>query len=155
MRGRDEPMTCWMGIDYGGRRTGIAVGHTDNGVTVPVGMLLSSPEPPMLVQIKKLAEEYSADGIVVGWPVNMDGTEGPQGLATRLWAERLVEATDLDVRLWDERLSSFQADDALRGHFTRKKRRARQDAVAAAGFLREFLLNDGPRLAKTPDDFET
>jgi RNase H-fold protein (predicted Holliday junction resolvase) len=56
------------------------------------------------------------------------------------------------VRLWDERLTSFEADEALAGLFTRKGRKARQDAVAAAAMLRHFLIANGPDKAPRPAD---
>jgi putative Holliday junction resolvase len=96
--------------------------------------------------------EYAPVGLVVGWPLNMDDTEGPQGKKTREFAVMLESTLAIDVRLWDERLSSFVADEALAGEFTRNKRRARQDAVAAAEILRDFLACDGPSVAPTPSD---
>ena len=84
----------------------------------------------------------------------MDDTEGPQGKLARAMASRLAEATSLDVRLWDERLSSFAADQALAGKFTRKKKRARQDAVAATAILQDFLSTGGPESAPRPDEIE-
>jgi len=70
----------------------------------------------------------------------------------RQMAGELAEATGLDVRLWDERLTSFAADEALAGSYTRKKKKARHDAVAAAAMLRHFLLDDGPHKAPRPGD---
>jgi putative Holliday junction resolvase len=101
----------------------------------------------------ELAREYDAEGVVVGWPLNMDDTEGPQGRLTREIAAELAVVTGLDVRLWDERLSSFEADKALAGLLTRKKKKQRQDAVAAASMLKDFLSSDGPRTARRPRDF--
>jgi putative Holliday junction resolvase len=92
--------------------------------------------------------------MVVGWPLNMDGTEGPQGRLVRSRAQELAQLTGLDVRLWDERLSSFVADQALAGAFTRKGKKARQDAVAAAVILQDFLAAGGPDSAPTPDEID-
>ncbi|MCD6304226.1 MAG: Holliday junction resolvase RuvX, partial [Planctomycetes bacterium] len=77
---------------------------------------------------------------------------GPQGRLAREFAAELAERTGLDVRLWDERLSSFAADEALAGLLTRKKRKARQDAVAAAEILRHFLAAGGPQTARRARD---
>jgi putative Holliday junction resolvase len=82
----------------------------------------------------------------------MDGTEGPQGRTARTAAAELAAATGLDVRLWDERLSSFAADQALSGTMTSGKKKARQDAVAAAAILQDFLASDGPHSAPRPQD---
>ena len=145
-------MGCWLGVDHGHKRVGIAAGNTEDCIATPVVVLSAEPAENLFRKIAALAAEYDARGMVVGWPVNMDGSHGPQAVKARDFAVELAGATGLDVRLWDERLSSFQADCALAGQMTRKKRRARQDAVAAAAFLGEFLLQDGPNRATRPED---
>ena len=117
-------------------------------------MLSGEPAASIPAEIGRLAGEYGVSGIVVGFPLNMDDTVGPQAIKARDFAMELAAETGLDVRLWDERLSSFQADSKLAGHMTRKKRRARQDAIAAASFLGDFLANNGPAVAKRPADIE-
>jgi putative holliday junction resolvase len=145
-------MSRWLGIDHGTKRIGLAVGTTEEGFAAPVVVLQAGPEERLLQRIEELANEYNVDGLVVGWPVNMDDTEGPQAQTARDFAAALQQATGRDVRLWDERLSSFQADKSLAGQMTRGKRKARQDAVAAAAFLGEFLQNDGPAKASKPNE---
>jgi len=145
-------MGCWLGIDHGTVRMGVAAGDTATGIASPLAVVPARPEARAIGQIARLAREYHAEGLVVGWPLNMDDTEGPQGRAAREMACRLAEATGMDVRMWDERLSSFAADQALAGHLTRKKKKARQDAVAAATFLQEFLSSGGPDAAPRPDE---
>ena len=144
-------MGCWLGIDHGTVRIGIAVGDTTSGIASPLAVVPATPPDDMIRAIVKLAKEYHAVGLVVGWPLNMDDTEGPQGLLARKMACHLADVTGMDVRMWDERLSSFTADQALAGLLTRKKRRARQDAIAAATFLQDFLSSGGPDAAPTPD----
>ncbi|MCK4602265.1 MAG: Holliday junction resolvase RuvX, partial [Phycisphaerae bacterium] len=78
--------------------------------------------------------------------------EGPQGRLAREMAAELAEGGELDVRMWDERLSSFAADKALAGRLTRKKRKARQDAVAAAAVLEDFFTAGGAASAPRPDE---
>jgi len=145
-------MGCWLGIDHGTVRIGIAVGDTTSGIASPLTVIPADPSDNVIREIIRLAGEYHAVGLVVGWPLNMDDTEGPQGVLARRMARDLAEATGMDVRMWDERLSSFTADQALAGHLTRKKRRARQDAIAAATFLQDFLSSGGPDAAPTPGD---
>jgi len=138
-------MTCWIGIDHGDRRMGIATGSTETGVASPVGVLrigdMSKEE--VFARIYRYVDEYDADGVVVGWPLNMDGTEGARGRETRKFADSLSERLGVEVRLWDERLSSYSADEKLSGEMSRKKRRNRHDAVAASIFLEEFLASLG------------
>jgi putative Holliday junction resolvase len=115
-------------------------------------MIPAGDDPQVARAVREVIDEYAAVGLVVGWPLNMDDTEGPQGRQAREFAIMLADALKIDVRLWDERLSSFVADEALAGEFTRNKRRARQDAVAAAEILRDFLASDGPSVAPRPSD---
>lgn len=143
-------MSRWLALDHGHKRIGVAVGNTEDGFAAPLTMLPAEPAGDLLARIGKLFEEYQPDGIVVGFPLNMDDTIGPQALEALRFAAEVAKHTGLDVRMWDERLSSFDADKALAGHLTRKKRRVRQDAVAAASFLQDFLQNDGPNSAKPP-----
>ncbi len=144
-------MGRWLCIDPGHKRTGIAVGSDGDGITSPIKTLPSKPPGDCIQSICDLAGEYDVQGIVVGWPINMDGTEGDQAKESRVLAAELAQASGLDVRIFDERLSSFAADKFLAGQLTRKKRRARQDAIAAATILGEFFATDGPANAPGPE----
>ncbi len=146
-------MARWLGIDHGHKRIGIAAGDAETRIASPLETI-AADHPDPLGAILQLAGEYDAAGLVVGWPLNADGTEGAQGRLARGFAAELADRTDLDVRLWDETLSSFEADRKLRGQWTRKKRRARQDAVAAAAFLEDFLNCGGDRTAPRPADVD-
>ncbi len=137
----------WLGIDHGTKRIGVAAGSTADGIATPVTVLPAAPFNDALARIAELAAEYEAEGIVVGLPLNMDDTEGPQARLARDAARSIAEATGRDVRMWDERLSSFEADQALAGTMTRRQRKARQDAVAAAAMLQDFLSSGGPDAA--------
>lgn len=149
-------MPRWLAIDHGSKRIGLAVGNTDDGIASPIEVIPAEPFEKALAQILQCAGDYQVEGIVVGWPLNMDDTEGPQGKLARAAAVRIAQATPLDVRLWDERLSSFTADQALAGHLTRKKRRARQDALAAANILQDFLsAGERRQTALRPGDIKT
>ena len=145
-------MGCWLGIDHGTKRIGIAAGATQDAIASPIAVIEASPLDKAIEGIIQLAREYEAEGIVVGWPLNMDDSEGPQGKLARGMAATLAEQAQLDVRLWDERLSSFVADQALAGKLTRKKKKARQDAVAAAVILQDFFSRGGVESAPRPDE---
>ncbi len=137
-------MPVWLGIDHGSKRIGVAVGAAPPGIASPAEVLAAQPLRAAMERIAAIAREHEAAGIVVGHPLNMDDSAGPQAEAAREFAVQLAAATGLDVRLWDERLTSFAADQALAGRLTRGKRRARQDALAAAAMLQDFLNSDGP-----------
>lgn len=86
------------------------------------------------------ARQQHADGIVVGLPLNMDGTAGPQARLARAFARRLRALVDLPVRLFDERLTSFEAEALMSDACVPPRRRARlRDAFAAHVILRGFL----------------
>ena len=145
-------MSRWLAIDHGTKRIGVAVGDAAGGVVSPLEVLPAQPLALAIEQIKRLADEYGATGLVVGWPINMDDTEGPQAKLARQMGVQLAGATGLDVRLWDERLTSFEADQALIGQYTRKQKKQRQDAIAAAAILRDFFAGNGPVTAAKPGD---
>ena len=133
-------MGRWLGIDHGTKRIGVAVGSPDEGISTPVAVIRAEPLDEAIAEIRSLAERYDAGGIVVGWPLNMDDTEGPQGKLARAMAADLSKATGMDVRLWDERLSSFSAEEKLAAaELSKKKKIKRLDAVAAAQILEAFL----------------
>jgi putative Holliday junction resolvase len=140
-------MAFWLGIDHGSKRIGVAGGATSPGIASPMEMVPAQPEHVALARIAAVARDHGATGIVVGHPLNMDDSEGPQADLAREFARKIAAATGLDVRLWDERLTSFAADGALAGRLTRGKRKARQDALAAAAMLQDFFNSKGPDTA--------
>lgn len=84
--------------------------------------------------------------LVVGLPVNMDGTEGPQARAVRSFADRLGRRTGRVVRLQDERLTSAEADWRMAGSgMTHKQKKMKRDALAAAAILRDYLESIGTK----------
>jgi putative holliday junction resolvase len=152
----------YLGVDLGTKRIGLAVGDSEGGIVSPVDVLDAQPTPEANARaILKAAAEYDANGIVIGLPLNMDGTEGPQTKLSKTLAaaiRKLVSASAtvdsaaaIRVFLHDERLTSFAADKQLAGRdLTRKKKKARQDALAAAILLQSFL--DANRTPKPSDE---
>ncbi len=137
-------MTRWLGIDHGTRRIGLALVDSLTAIASPLSQLSAQPLDECLRLILVAADDYAADGLVVGWPLNDDGSEGAQGNLARQFALQLAGRTALPVRLWDEHLSSFAADQKLRGLYTRKQKKHRHDSLAAAAFLEDFLRAGGP-----------
>ncbi len=134
-------MQRYLGIDYGTKRIGLAVGDDGTRIASPIETIESFNDVADLVRrIAAVAEEYQVDAFVVGLPMNMDGTEGEQAKITRRFGDRLEHATGKDVHYFDERLSSASARELLQpADLTRKKRHAREDAVAAQVILQAFL----------------
>ncbi len=134
-------MPRFLGIDYGQKRIGLAVSDPDGRIASPVRVLhgRGSADADAVV-VLAVADELEAAELVLGLPVHMDGTASEQTRITQTFADVLKAKTSRPVHLWDERLTSWAADGLLaQRELTRKKRKARQDAVAAAVLLTEFL----------------
>ena len=128
----------YLAIDYGSRRTGLAICDADETIASPLQILQGSDNS--IARIAEIATAEEVHGLVVGLPLNMDGSEGPQAVKTRAFAEQLRRQTALPVHFQDERLSSFGAAEKLNeAGLSRARRKARLDAVAAAEILQAFL----------------
>ena len=134
-------MLRYLGIDYGRRRIGLAVGEAATKIVSPSKSVRASGDLQRDAEaVLQAAQAYHVDEFVIGLPLNMDGTEGEQARVSRRFAEVLGARGGRPVHLFDERLSSFAADELLnRRDLTRKKRRARRDALAAQCMLEAFL----------------
>jgi putative Holliday junction resolvase len=128
-----------LAVDPGTKRVGLAVASL-LGIATPVGFLNAEPKAELLRKIAAVAKDRECKGIVVGLPINMDGTEGPAAKSARAFGAELAAATGLPVDFCDERLTSFAAEKKIgEMGLTRAKRKARVDAVAAAGILEAYL----------------
>jgi putative Holliday junction resolvase len=133
----------FLAIDLGDKRTGLAVGDDDIGIVSPLRVLERAGDA-LLDEIARAAREHAADALVVGLPLNMDGTEGPRAKGVRDLARRIGDRTGLPIFVHDERLSSAAADWDLAGTgLTRAGKKQRRDALAAAAILRDFLASRG------------
>ncbi len=130
-----------MGIDYGTKRIGLAIGDADGSIASPLGVLTRKGDVASQVrEVIAEGENFDVGAYVLGLPLNMDGTEGTQAKITRSFGAELIKISGLKVFLWDERLSSRGADEYLsEAELTYKKRKARRDAVAAQIILQTFL----------------
>jgi putative Holliday junction resolvase len=130
-----------IGLDPGARSIGVALTDTGLMLASPFGTLKRAKLAANARDIAAIARDQAAGGLVVGLPLNMDGTLGPAAQAARDWAHALSDATSLPAALWDERLSSaavnrFLIDEA---DMTRGKRAAKVDQMAAAYMLQAAL----------------
>jgi putative Holliday junction resolvase len=134
------------GIDFGNRRIGLAIGNSDQLSAYPVetierGRSLAAD----LATLRTRLTALEVRRVVVGLPLNMDGTVGPQARAAQVFARHLEEATGIPVELCDERLSSFEAEERLKGIPVRRNRRKLAiDAVAASVILENWLRSQKP-----------
>jgi len=135
-------MATLLGIDYGTKRIGLAVGDEETRLPTPIKTIVESGPSRQIQAVARVAEEYGATGFVLGLPLNMNDTEGPQAKTVRTFGDQLAAHTRKPVHYVDERLSSFAADDLLRGaELTRKKKKGVQDAVAATVILQNYFQN--------------
>ena len=149
-------MARYLAVDYGAKRIGLAVSDDETRLAAPVTTVDATGDASNDVRtVCGVAEEYDVDEFVVGLPLNMDGSEGPQAKLVRRFGAELERVTRQPVHYWDERLSSVSAQEKLApAGLTHKKRKARLDRVAAQGILQEFLdsQSTGIPLEEEPPD---
>jgi len=139
----------YLAIDYGEKRTGLAICDAGETIAVPLAVIQTQREP--LRKIADIVRKENVEAIVLGLPLNMDDSEGPQAKFVLKFAEQLRQHLDsllrrsgcegrIPIHFQDERLSSFTAEEKLApADFTRGKKRKHLDAVAAAAILEAFL----------------
>jgi putative Holliday junction resolvase len=127
-------------IDFGRKRIGLAITDTDGRGAYPVGIVERRSLKEDLDAIRSQLAERRVSRIVVGLPLNMDGAEGPSARAARAFAEHLGTATGVAVEMFDERLTSVEAEERLRSaSISRSGKKAVRDAVAATVILEGWL----------------
>jgi len=149
-RGTAEPRRV-LGIDLGERRIGVALGDIDRHSAAPLTTFSRARTTDEDARVlTRLAAETRAEALVVGLPLNADGSEGPQSARTREWAASVARATGLPVRFRDEHLSSVRAERRIGGPARgrsggppsaaqRDAYRARVDREAAALILQDEI----------------
>ena len=125
-------------IDYGTRRLGLAATDTAGLLVYPAGVIERHSLKRDLAILSKRLNELEATRVIVGLPLNMDGSTGPAARAAVLFAQHLREATDLEVELYDERLTTFEAQERLKTGW-RRRRGTPPDAAAAVVILESWL----------------
>jgi putative Holliday junction resolvase len=130
-----------LGVDWGRVRVGVAKSDELGLLAHPLTSLKGGSLAQVAEEMRRLAQEHRATAVVVGLPRNMDDTEGESAAEARRLAERLQASTGLPVRLWDERLTSWEAKQFLaRGRrLSPAKRRQLKDQVAACLILQSYL----------------
>jgi len=129
-----------MAVDYGDAHTGVAVSDR-TGTLCGFSTVVTAYTPEkVLAQLEPLIAEHEVTELVLGHPVNMDGTRGPRAEKAEAFAEQLREATGLPVTLWDERRTTVDAHNILANNGKRAKERKKTvDAVAASLMLEGYL----------------
>tara|TARA_B000000477_G_scaffold81452_1_gene68674 strand:- start:35 stop:499 length:465 start_codon:yes stop_codon:yes gene_type:complete len=130
-----------IGIDPGGKRIGIAISDENKIVATPYTTLIKENYTSLVSQIKKIIDENQIDGIVIGNPINMDGSEGPSSQSAKDLAKNLSKDITENITLWDERLSSqgaFNLSNELAINSSKKVKKLDQNA---AQFILQGVLD--------------
>ncbi len=130
-----------IGIDYGLKRTGIAIGETETRLALPFEMFEGLPNPQLAQAIATLVRLEQVDTIIVGLPLFADGTISQQSKLTERFILTLIQAVGPQIPLHrvNEHLTSHDSEGKLAGHFTRNQKRQRVDALAAARILQDWM----------------
>ncbi len=132
-----------LAVDYGSRRIGLAISDPLGSFALPLEMIPNRGDTAAAAAIIERAQARGAARLVVGLPRNMDGSEGASAAAARKFAERLG-AAGIPVELWDERLTTRQAEQSLiESGCRREERRELVDMVAAQQLLQSWLDGHG------------
>ncbi len=130
----------YMALDVGDRRIGVAVSDPTGLIARPVTVVRRTSRAADFARFAEIAETHAVDALVIGLPLNMDGTEGSQAAWVHDYGAALAEALDLPLRFWDERLTTEEAKDVLRAQGKRpREHEGWIDAVAASVILQSFL----------------
>ena len=127
-----------LGLDIGSKRIGVAVSDA-LGITAQ-GVLTLERKEDVLDRIKEILLDRGAEKIVVGLPLNMDGSSGPQAKAASEFADMLEKSLEVPVQLWDERMSTMQVERVMiDAGVSRAKRKKKIDKLAAQVILQSYL----------------
>ena len=136
------PMTPLFGLDLGEKTIGVAVSDVTRTIASPLELIRRAKFTADAERLFQLLQARGAKGLVIGLPLNMDGTEGPRCQSVRAFARNLLRLReDLEIAFWDERLSSAAVNRMLIGEadVTRARRGALVDKTAAAYILQGAL----------------
>ena len=129
-----------LGLDIGKKTIGLALSDASLKIASPVKILYRTKFTPDMNSLLQLADQQNVGGLVLGWPVNMDGSTGPRCDSVRDFAHALLKIRDLPIVFQDERLSTKAVETAMiAADMTRAKRAERRDALAACWILQSFL----------------
>ena len=139
-----EPGSCLLGIDLGARTIGVAISDPTLTIASPLLTLPRTRLGSDAGRIADLGRQRRAAGLVVGLPINMDGSEGRRAQATRDWSAALAERIACPVAFWDERLSTMAVERVMLQADMTRKRRARKIDQAAACYILQAALDAIP-----------
>ena len=129
-----------LGIDPGTKTLGIAVSDSNLMVASPISTIKRKKIKSDIEELFNICEKYNISGIVMGWPLNMDGSIGPRCDSVRDFIKSLLNVKDLPILLQDERMSTMAIEKPMiLADLSRKKRSSRTDQLAACWILQSAL----------------
>ncbi|MGK9232724.1 Holliday junction resolvase RuvX [Inquilinus limosus] len=129
-----------IGLDLGEKTIGMAVSDPGLSLASPIGTIRRTKFTPDAKELLRIVDDRGVAGLVIGLPVNMDGSEGPRCQSVRAFARDLLKLRDLPIAFWDERLSTMAVQrQMIDFDVTRKKRAKAVDTIAAAWILQGAL----------------
>lgn len=148
-----KPGERLLGLDLGTTTIGIALSDVERRIASPLQTIRRGKFTPDAQKLRAIAERFGVGAVVIGMPLNMDGSEGPRAQATRAFARNLGPILQRPIVFWDERLSTFAVTRTLLEADTSRARRQKLvDKLAAAYILQGMLDHAGRR--STADDLE-
>jgi putative Holliday junction resolvase len=135
------PSRRLIGIDAGTKTLGLALSDVSRFIASPLETIQRTKFTADATRLLQIAAEHNITGFVLGWPVNLDGTIGPRAQATRAFARNVNKLTPLPIFLWDERLSTAEAERMLISADASRKRRADVIDKLAATIILQGALN--------------
>ncbi|MCU4180421.1 Holliday junction resolvase RuvX [Bosea sp. BH3] len=149
------PHARLLGLDLGTKTIGLALSDVERQIATPLETIQRVKFGLDAAALLKIAEKYQVAGLVIGLPLNMDGTEGPRVQSTRAFVRNLAPLTALPIVFWDERMSTLAVTRTLLdADASRAKRAAVVDKMAAAYILQGALDRLGRLSAVEEDDEE-
>ncbi|MFY0621126.1 MAG: Holliday junction resolvase RuvX [Pelagimonas sp.] len=135
------PMRAIVGLDLGTKTIGVAVSDSFRGVASPLETIKRKKFTLDAEQLIAILKNRDVAGVILGLPLNMDGSEGPRSQATRAFARNLSKLWEGPISFWDERLSTVAAEKALLEADATRKRRAEVIDNIAASFILQGALD--------------
>lgn len=135
-----------LGLDLGSKTIGVALSDVMRNIATPMETIKRTKFTQDAARLFTIIEEQNVGGLILGFPLNMDGSEGPRCQSTRQFARNISEKIDLPIALWDERLSTVAVTRTLIEADTSRKRRKQVVDKMAAGYILQGALDNLSRL---------
>lgn len=143
-------MQALVGLDLGTKTIGVAISDSFQSIASPLHTIKRKKFTQDAAQLLEIIKERNIGALILGLPLNMDGSEGPRVQSTRAFARNLAQLTPLPIFFWDERLSTVAAERVLLEADTSRKRRSEVIDHVAAGYILQGALDRLAHLRRKP-----